>query len=240
MQYTLVTGAASDIGKAICLELANKGINVLMLDIDESSMCEFINILPNNQFHRYLKVDFTETEEAGKKVSDFILSNGMEIESAVFAAGIFAVKPLRMIKHDFFLKSLDIAVFSVIQIIQILTAKKINGNNLKNAVIISSISARQGVKGYGMYSAVKAGLLGLMRSLAVEFAPIRVNAIVPGGIKTKATSFIYDNSDNPNPRSLLGEGTPIDCAKLVMFLLSDESKWITGQEFVIDGGSSVN
>lgn len=240
MKYSLVTGAASDVGKAICLELANNGKYVLMLDIDNASMEDFINTLPNNCYHRHLAVDFTKTEETNKLITDFIVSNNIEIEDAVFAAGIFSVKPLRMIKHDSFIKSLDIAIFSVIQIMQIVTAKKINGNNFKNAVIISSVSAIQGVKGYGLYSTVKAGLLGLMRSLAVELAPMRINAIVPGGIRTKATSFIYDRYDNLNPRCLLEEGTPVDFAKLVKFLLSDDSKWITGQEFVIDGGSSIN
>src|SRR5574344_234619 len=240
MIYTIVTGAASDIGKTICLELANNGKNVLMLDVDEKSMSEFMSILPNSNRHHCLAVDFLDAECSNKTLINYIKENDIAIDSAVFAAGIFSVKPLRMIDHENFVKSLDVAIFSVMQIMQIVTSKKANGTAFKNAVIISSISARQGVKGFSLYSVVKAGLLGLTHSLAVELAPIRVNAIVPGGIRTKATAFIYDSAENVNPRSLLGEGTPMDFAKLIRFLLSDDSKWITGQEFVIDGGSSVN
>ena len=240
MVYTIVTGAASDIGKAICLELASNCRNILMLDIDEESMKELIPSLSEPSNHRYLAVDFSDTVNSNSKLTDYIKENNIEIESAVFAAGVFSVKPLRMVKHDYFVKSLDIAVFSVIQIMQIVTSKKFNADNFKNAVIISSISAKQGVPGYTLYSAVKAALLGLMRSLAVEFAPVRVNAIVPGGIITKATQFMYNSIDNTNKRGLLGEGEPQDFAKLIQFLLSDESRWITGQEFVIDGGSSIN
>ncbi len=241
MKYTIVTGAASDIGKAICKKLVDNGHNILMMDIDEKSMDDFRSTLPNAENHLCLFVDFSNISESEAKIKSFILNNHLEIKSAVFAAGIFSIKPLRMLTHDYFLKSIDIAVYSIVLIMQIVTSKKVNEDNFKSAVIISSISAKVGTKGYALYSAVKASLLGLMHSLTVEFAPkVRMNAILPGSIKTKATAFIFNSFGSANPRSLLGEGTPSDIANLISFLLSDESRWITGQEYIIDGGSSIN
>ena len=88
---------------------------------------------------------------------------------------------------------------------------------------------------------MKASLLGWMKSLAVELAPrVRVNAVLPGGIRTKTTSFIYDMQEAPDPRYLLGEGRKTDVSDMVDFLLSDKSRWVTGQSFVVDGGLTIH
>jgi NAD(P)-dependent dehydrogenase (short-subunit alcohol dehydrogenase family) len=98
-----------------------------------------------------------------------------------------------------------------------------------------------GTKGYGVYGAVKAALLGLMKSLAAELAPrVRVNAVLPGGIRTRATNFLYEMQDAPDPRYLLGDGQKTDISDMVEFLLSDKSRWVTGQGFVVDGGLSIH
>lgn len=241
MKYTIITGAASDIGKAISINLSENGHNILMIDIDKESMDNIIMLLPCSEKHLSLVVDFSNIEESEDIIKKFILDNNIEIINAVFAAGIFSIKPLRMLNHDYFQKSFDIAVYSIIQIMQIVTSKKINKDNFKSAVIISSISAKVGTKGYVLYSGIKSALLGITHSLAVEFSPkVRINSILPGSIRTKATAFIYNSVENANPRSLLGEGQPLDIANLIYFLLSDNSKWITGQEFIIDGGSIIN
>ena len=121
------------------------------------------------------------------------------------------------------------------------TSKRINSDNLKGIVFISSVSAVMGTKGYATYGAVKAGMLGLMKSMAAEFAPrVKVNAVMPGGIRTRTTSFIYENQEVPNPRYLMGEGRETDIADMVDFLLSDKSRWITGQEFIVDGGLTIS
>lgn len=240
MKYTIVTGAASDIGKAISGRLAANGHNLLLIDIDEQTLNDFANSLKKTQNHLCLPLDFSKVEETEDKLKDFIEKNDIVVVNAVFAAGVFSIKPLRMIKYDYYLKSMNIAIFSILQIMKIVTSRKINKDGFMSAVIISSISAKVGTKGYVLYGTIKAALLGMMRSMAVELAPARINAILPGSIRTKATSFIYEGIENVNPRSLLGEGKPDDIANLIGFLLSDESKWITGQDFVIDGGTTIN
>ena len=124
---------------------------------------------------------------------------------------------------------------------QVLASKKVNGNSLKGIVVISSVSAVMGTKGYITYSAVKASMLGVVKSLAAELSPkIRVNAVLPGAIRTRTTNFLYESQDSLNPRYLLGEGRPSDVSNAISFLLSDRARWITGQELVVDGGFIIS
>ena len=145
-----------------------------------------------------------------------------------------------MVDYAFIKKNFDVALFSIIELSQVLANKRINGANLQGVVMISSVSAKFGTKGYAIYSAVKSAMLGLVHSLAAELAPVRVNAVLPGGIHTKTTDFIYQANLNLDPRYMIGKGKPEDVANAVAFLLSDKSRWITGQEMVVDGGWSKN
>lgn len=237
--YTLVTGATSDIGSAICKTLAENGHKLLLSDIDAGKLSELSQELPG-EGHLYVAMDFSNVVEAKEQFIEFIKAEQIAISNAVFAAGIFAVRPLKMVDYDFVKKNFDIALFSIFQLTQVLTNKRINGSNLRGVVMVSSVSAKYGTKGYTVYSAVKASMLGLLHSLAAELAPVRVNAVLPGGIHTRTTDFIYQSNPEIDSRYMLGEGKPEDVANAVAFLLSENARWITGQELIVDGGWSRN
>ena len=101
-----------------------------------------------------------------------------------------------------------------------------------------------GAKAFNVYSASKAALDALMRSLAVELAPnVRLNSVLPGAIQTRMTDHIFKDAELLNRMTKdypLGVGYPSDIFEMVRFLISDESRWITGQQFVVDGGRSIN
>lgn len=239
--YTLMTGATSDIGKQICATLEMAGHSLLMTDLDENALLETRRNLQHPEKHRILSLDLSDVEKAESQLSDYMVKEQIYVINAVFAAGIFAVKPLKMANYAFVKKNFDIALFSIFAITRVLISKKTNADNLRGIVIISSVSAIRGTKGYTTYGAAKAGMLGLMKSMATELAPkIRVNAVMPGGIRTRTTNFIYEMQEAPNPRYLLGDGEKTDISNMVEFLLSDKSRWVTGQEFVVDGGLSIN
>ena len=239
--YTLITGATSDIGRQICATLEASGHSLLMTDLDEMALAEAKATLQHSEQHLTLALDLSEVEQAEQKLSLFITENQIQITNAVFAAGIFAVKPLKLLNYAFVKKNFDIALFSIFALTKVLTAKKVNADNLQGIVFISSVSAIMGTKGYATYGAVKAGMLGLMKSLAAELSPrVRVNAVLPGGIRTKTTNYLYEAQEGPNPRYLLGDGEKTDISNMIDFLLSDKARWITGQEFVRDGGLTSN
>ena len=237
MMYTLVTGATSDIGRQICSTLENSGHYLLLTDLMPEALAETVQglLFPNR--HLTLSLDFSDVEKAKGLLLEFISSNQIQISHAVFAAGIFSIKPLRSLDYSFIKKNFDIALFSTIAVMQLLSYKKVNSNSLESVVMISSVSAIMGTKGYSVYGAVKSAMLGLMKSLAAELSPrTRVNAVLPGGIRTKTTSFLFDSQDSPNVRYLLGNGNPSDISEMIDFLLSDKARWITGQSFIVDGG----
>lgn len=239
--YTLVTGAASDIGRQICATLESSGHRLLLTDLEAEVLEETKATLQHPERHRTLALDLSDVEQAETKFSLHVTGNRIPVSNAVFAAGIFAVKPLKLLNYTFVKKNFDIALFSTIALTKVLTSKKVNADNLEGLVFISSVSAIMGTKGYATYGSVKAGILGLMKSLAAELAPhVRVNAVLPGGIRTRTTNFIYEMQGPPNPRYLLGKGSKTDISNMVDFLLSEKARWITGQEFVVDGGLTIN
>ena len=239
--FTLVTGATSDIGRQICATLEASGHSLLMTDLDEGALQEARSGFQHPEKHRILPIDLSEVERAGELLSNYLVREQLPVSHAVFAAGLFAVKPLRMAEYAFVKRSFDVALFSAVELTRVLTSKKANADHLQGIVLISSVSALVGTKGYAVYGAVKASLLGWMKSLAVELAPrVRVNAVLPGGIRTKTTSFIYEMQEAPDPRYLLGEGRKTDVSDMVDFLLSDKSRWVTGQSFVVDGGLTIH
>lgn len=239
--YTLVTGATSDIGKQICATLEASGHSLLMTDLDETALQEGRAGLCNPEKHLILPLDLSDVENAGSLLADYLVQLQIQVSHAVFAAGVFALKPLKLVDYAFVKKSFDVSLFSVIALTRVLASKKANADHLRGIVLISSVSAVRGTKGYSVYGSVKAALLGLMKSLAVELAPrVRVNAVLPGGICTKTTRFLFEMQETPDPRYLLGDGQKTDVSDMVDFLLSDKSRWVTGQSFVVDGGLTIN
>ena len=192
MGYTLVTGATSDIGKQICQTLVAEGHTILLSDLSEEALNDVCASL-DGEGHLILPLDLSNVEESKEALSAFIKEKQIAVTHAVFAAGIFAIKPLKLMNYEFVKKNFDIAVFSMLFLSQVLASKKTNGTNLESVVLVSSVSAIMGTKGYITYSAVKASMLGILKSLAAELAPkVRVNAVLPGGVRTRTTNFLYE------------------------------------------------
>lgn len=114
-------------------------------------------------------------------------------------------------------------------------ARDCNANNA--IILIGSLATVQGFPCNPGYQAAKAGILGLTRSLAYDFAPVRVNCVSPGYIRTPMTA---ESKADPGKDSLLKRwGEPEDIASVVSFLCSRNSSYITGQNIIVDGGWSI-
>jgi NAD(P)-dependent dehydrogenase (short-subunit alcohol dehydrogenase family) len=242
-RFVFITGASFGIGRAIAINLS-ADYNIVLSGrnlerLHETKVgCSTINeqlIFP---------FDLSKVGEIEKAFSEFIAENSIEISSYVHCAGFMKMIPLKMMNLDVINNTLATNFISATLISKVLTQWKVNGNALKSIVFISSNISNFGAKAFSIYAASKGALDSMMRCLAVELAPkVRVNSVLPGAILTPMTESIFENKE-ASERMIstypLGLGNPDDIYQMVSFLLSDKSRWITGQQFTVDGGRTIN
>ncbi len=235
--YILITGAASDIGTEIAIALS-KDYNLLVSDKYEENANIIINKLNKNNKHLYWQADLSNPEQTFNELSDFLAQKDITISGFINVAGYFKISPQKRITLKQVNELLNVNLISAAALVKALI-KKNNKKALKKVVFISSISALRGYKGLGIYAAAKSGLLSLAKALAKELAPrVNVNTIVLGALKTKTTEPVY-NAEHVQNQYPLGEGELKDVSSAVEFLISEKSRWITGQELIVDGGVTI-
>lgn len=242
-KYILVTGASSGIGAYIAKQLSKEN-RIVFHGRDAEKTKGVLSECVNPELHLSFIADLHQFEQLESSLAAFIAENNIEIVSFVHCAGYMNMLPAKMTSVAAILKTFSTNLFSASIIVKVLLQRKANGGALKNIVFISSNISNFGAKAFSLYSASKAGLDGLMRSLAVELAPVvRVNSVLPGAIKTPMTQAIFDDKEKVTDMLAaypLGEGYPEDIFNMVTFLLSEKSKWITGQQFTVDGGRTID
>lgn len=240
--YTLITGASSGVGRELAIYFSETH-SLILSGRNTERLNETKSACKNNDILLW-PYDLEKTDRLEAELSGWIKENNVQIDSFVHCAGLMKMVPLRAINYEIILNTYSVNVFSAQLITKTLASRKINGGNLKAAVFISSNISNRGAAAFSAYGASKAALDGLARNLAAELAPnIRVNSVLPGGMITEMTKdmFADENMRNCfNKNYPLGIGTPKDIAPMVEFLLSDKSRWITGQQFVVDGGRTID
>ena len=223
----IVTGAASGIGYETAKLLQDLGAYSLLLDINSR---KDINVT---------QCDLTDFEN----VKHVILETGEKFDGLVHCAGVPSVVPLRALDMSDFERVNRINVEAGLNLAKIFASKQVhNPEKLCSIVFISSVYGVVGSASNVAYSAGKAAVIGITKSLAVELAPkIRVNCVAPGFVKTEMggkINYLFDEAHEKLVESMhpLGYGEALDIAGGIAFLLSDASKWMTGSVLNIDGG----
>ncbi|MET0758870.1 MAG: SDR family oxidoreductase [Flavobacterium sp.] len=239
----IITGASSGIGKSIAIHLSGLGVKCVLIGRSLERLKEVQALCSNEtmivsedltQFSKYEEI----IEEIHKKFGN--------IYGFVHSAGIEQTILLQQLTIDNLKNIFDINVFSAIEFIRIITKKKYKDHH-QSIVLISSVMGVVGNKGLTSYSASKGAIISMIKSMALELSNknTRINAISPGHIHDSEMSIIKEsklsNESNERIKSNhpLGLGSCNDIAFAARFLLSDESKWITGQNIIIDGGYSI-
>lgn len=239
-KVALVTGASRGIGKAIALLLAENGADVAVNFAGSTAAAEAVAAEIEKMGRKAILVqgDVSQTEVCAAMMDKVVKELG-RIDILVNNAGITRDTLLLRMKEedwDAVLNTNLKGVFNCTKAAVKYMAKQRSGT----IVNISSVVALMGNAGQANYAAAKAGILGFTRSVAKEMAArgIRVNAVTPGFIKTDMTSVLPEKvvaaMEASIPLARLGE--PEDIAKAVLFLVSDNAAYITGQTLHVDGG----
>ena len=239
-KVALITGAARGIGKAIAKKFAENGYNVVINYVSAKTDIKTLTKEFEDLGVKILlvKADVSNKEEAEGLVNQTIEKFG-KIDVLVNNAGITKDNLLMRMSEEDFEKVLDINLKGTFLITKFAT-KYMMKKRCGSIVNLASVVGVAGNAGQCNYSASKAGVIGFTKSIAKELASrnIRANAVAPGFIKTDMTDVLSDNvKENINSQIPLKRmGTAEEVAKLVYFLGTEESSYITGQVINVDGG----
>lgn len=237
----LVTGASRGIGRAIALRLAEDGANVAVIyagsaDKAEAVVNEITALGVNAKAYLCNVADSAAVNETVKAVTNDL----GKIDILVNNAGITRDGLMLRMKDEDFDAVLDTnlkGAFNMIRACYSGFIRKKSGRIIN----ISSVSGIMGNAGQANYSASKAGVIGLTKSVARELASrgITCNAVAPGFIQTDMTENLGDNNPLLNSIPLGRMGKPEDIAAAVAFLASDSAAYITGEVLKVDGGLAI-
>lgn len=235
----IVVGASSGMGRQIAFELAQAGAHVLAIGRNEYRLKDLKNDFPDLISTAIMDVRSITNDELSFVIDDFVVDFG-KINGLVYTAGIAAGTPLRGYDESLAREIMDTGFWGAMKFMQIATKKKY-ANRASSYVLFSSTAGYTGEKGLSIYSATKASIRIATRSLAHDLVKNghRINSISPGYVNTRMTQLSVSDMGEPVEvigRHLLGIGEPEDVSGMVLFLLSDRAKWITGKDIIVDGG----
>jgi 3-oxoacyl-[acyl-carrier protein] reductase len=235
----LVTGASQGIGETIALELAKEGPLVFLVDIQREKLEAVAERITRSGGRASVRTaDVSRFDQAGEVVDGIVKEKG-RLDYLVNNAGITRDNLLMRMREEEWDAVLAVNLKGVFNFCRAAIRPMIS-NRFGRIVNISSVVGVMGNAGQANYSASKAGVIGLTKSLAREVAgrEVTVNCVAPGYIMTAMTESLPEAVKKaflemiPMKRM----GTPLDVAQAVKFLLSDQAAYITGQVIHVNGG----
>ena len=240
---TLITGSSSSLGAEIAARLSQTR-RLLLSGRNVSRLAQTRDRCARPHEHLLWPLDLRDVASLEALLRQCLTANGITVDGFVHCAGVLKLLPMRSVEVAAATETMNVNFLSAAEIVRLLLKKAINQHQLRSVVFVSSTASQFGAKGFNLYCASKGALDALMRALAVELAPaVRVNSVLPGAVKTRMTEAMFDD---PHVKARierdypLGIGEPSDIASAVEFLMSDNARWITGQQLVVDGGRTVN
>ena len=240
----VITGASSGIGRQCAIECSRAGANLIMIARNEERLEETKRILIGDKHLTYSQ-DITEFEKIKDTINDAVEKIG-KIDGFIHSAGIELTKPFSLTKPEDYEKIYRVNVISGFEIAKIISSKKYINESGGSLVFLSSVMGENGAAGKIAYCASKGAMIAGIKAMALELVQkkIRVNCVSPAVVETDLSkAFIEklpkDSIDEMMKMHPLGLGKPEDVANACIYLLSDEAKWVTGSNLVIDGGYSA-
>ncbi len=246
MKTALITGGAKGIGLAISHELINDGWNVVITGRDAAAIKIAVAGLGSSRGKAVGKVMDVRDRASIDAVFAEVRSEFDSIDSLINCAGVIIRDESEVLSESDWNTVIDTDLSGVFKCSQAAFSDLVKSPGA-TIVNVGSIAGSVGIAGRAGYTAAKAGLEGLTRTLGLEWADrdIRVNAVAPGWTRTEMVAGgIKDGRLSEAaltariPQQRLAE--PNEIAKVVKFLMSSDSSYITGQTIVVDGGITIN
>lgn len=242
MKTVFVSGASGGIGIAVCEKFLSEGYFVVaQYNGNLSSLKELAKKSGKDDYLYAVKSDFTNTEQTIKTVKE-VTESFRHFDAVVTAAGVDSYGLFTDTSVEEWDRVFNINVKSTFLILKEIIPSMVKLKRGK-IVTVSSVWGTVGASMESVYSASKWAIVGLTKSLSKELAPsnINVNCVSPGVIDTPMNDcFSVDEKQDLINRTPLNRfGKPSEIAELVFFLCSDKSDFVTGQNFVADGGFTL-
>jgi 3-oxoacyl-[acyl-carrier protein] reductase len=240
-KVAIVSGASKGIGAAIAERLAEDGAEVVVNYSKSAREAQAVvsRIQAKGGKARAVQADVSKHTEAKALVDATVRESG-KLDILVNNAGVFEFLPLSNVHEEHFDRQFDLNVKGLLFASQ--AAASAFGDRGGSIINISSVASQSAIPNASVYSATKAAVDAITRSLAAELGPkkILVNSVLPGMTETEGVEAMNGSKEmraNIVPQTPLGRiGQPRDIANVVSFLASDEAGWITGQAIPVSGG----
>ena len=235
----VVVGASSGMGRQTAIELAAAGAHVLAIARNEERLLAVQDMYPHLIETAQIDVTAASDEQWADAVGMFVERHG-KIHGAVYTAGTTGTTSLRFHDGADAKNIMETGFWGAMKSLEVTTKKKYSHEGA-SYVVFSSVAAYRGGRGMLVYSGTKAAVQAAVHSVAREISERgqRINSISPGWVETEMTNNYLEHmgqSAQGVSNGCLGKGKPQDVTGMVLFLLSDRAQWITGVDFIVDGG----
>ncbi len=245
-KVVIVTGASSGIGAQCAIDCSKMGAKVVLIARNEERLKATLALCEEPERHLIVPFDLSSSDKMKDMIKEVVSKMG-KIHGVVNCAGMSSVTPLKLVTDELLESFFHTNVFSAINLSKEVTRM---GNYDKEGgcsiIFFASIMGCVGEKGKTLYSATKGALIAAARSMACELAKnkVRVNVVSPGAIITPINAnqpYMKDPEKRKTleDKHLLGLGECSDISNACIYLLSDASRWVTGQNLIVDGGYTI-
>lgn len=239
----LVTGASSGIGRQCAIDCSKMGAKIVAIGRKKERLESLMSEMEGN--NAYYSFDLQMLASIKELVSNIVATYG-KLDGFIHAAGIEVTNPVKLTTIDDYNALFKVNCLSAFEIVKNLCGIK-TLNRGGSIVLISSISGIIARNGLAAYAASKGALMSAVRVMASEMASreVRVNTVSPGTILTpmmqKALEEMTEDDRKKRIESFpLGLGRTTDISNACIYLLSDASRWVTGQNIIVDGGYTIH